>query len=81
MAIRFFTWTTKHKRKKRSTKPHGHGTIYYGAPTDYCRMYNKKDRCKSNLLMRLFRKDIIDYDNLNKLLPMQHRHSANWYYW
>ena len=81
MAIRFFEWSSKHKRKKRSRKPNGHGTMFYNAPKEYSHFYIRKDRSKEGILMRMFKNGKIDDDSLEDNLPRDHKNGATWDFW
>lgn len=81
MAIRFFEWKDRFKRKKRSTKPNGHGTTMYPAPRSYYYWYNRTDRNKSRILTRLLKKGKITEDDMERDIPRRHRHRASWDYW
>lgn len=81
MAIKFYSWKDKFKRKKRSHHPHGHGTTFYPATKFYRKPYNRAHRHTSNQLTSTFKKNFISLETLLKKLPRQHKHSASWDSW
>jgi len=81
MAIRIFTWKNKFIRKKRSTKPNGHGTMFNNADKHYTYWFRRSDRNNNKLYTKLYTKGFITEEELENNVPRQHRHSATWEYW
>lgn len=81
MAIYFNNWKDKFKRKKRSTKPNGHGTILYNADKHYCHWFHRSDRAKSDNLIKQYQHGCITEEELESKLPRNHKHTATWNYW
>lgn len=68
-----YTWTSKHKGKRRSKKP-----FLCKAPKDYCKPFWESHRAKEKNEIARF---LNGADEGELRFPYHHKNSASWDYW